>query len=121
MGSDSFSQIGTWSRWDELIDLADLVVLHRDTAWGEDLTGRVPAALRPRIRTVGPTPGAADPEGASHSIYLLGHEPVPISATDLRRRLRLGLTIHEFVPPEVHRYIVKHRLYQQGIGPGDAR
>jgi len=121
MGSDSFSQIGTWSRWEELVDLAHLVVLHRDTSWGEDLAAKVPAILRPRMRTVEPFVGVADPEGSSPSIYLLAHEPFPISATHLRERLRLGLTIHELVPPEVHRYIVKHRLYHQGDAPGDGR
>jgi nicotinate-nucleotide adenylyltransferase len=120
MGSDSFSQIGTWSRWEELVDLAHLVVLHRDTVWGEELLAKVPASLRPRICTVEPFLGVADPEGASHSIYLLAHEPFPVSATHLRERLRLGLTIHELVPPEVHRYIVKNRLYHQWSEPDDA-
>ena len=120
MGSDSFSEIGTWSRWEELVDLAHLVVLHRDTAWGEELTAKVPAILRRRMRTVEPSVGVDDPEGASHSIYLLAHDPFPISATQLRERLRLGQTIHELVPPEVHRYIVKHRLYSQGDERGDA-
>ncbi|MGD1146564.1 MAG: nicotinate-nucleotide adenylyltransferase [Thermoanaerobaculaceae bacterium] len=120
MGSDSFSQIATWSRWEELVDLAHLVVLHRGTAWGEELNVKVPACLRPRMRTVEPFLGVADPVDASRSIYLLAHEPFPISATDLRERLRLGLTIHGLVPPEVHRYIVKHRLYDQWSEPVDA-
>jgi len=72
------------------------------------------------MRVTEPFPGVADPEGGSRSIYLLAHEPFPISATHLRERLRLGLTIRELVPPEVHRYIVKHRLYHQGGEPGDA-
>ena len=121
MGSDSFSQIGTWNRWEELADLAHLVVLHRDTAWGDELAAKVPAALRSRMRTVEPFMGVADPVSAEHSVYLLAHEPFPVSATHLRERLRLGLTIHELVPPEVHRYIVKHRLYHQGSAAGDGR
>ncbi len=121
MGSDSFSQIGTWSRWEELADLAHLVVLHRDTAWGDELTAKVPERLRSRMRTVEPFVGVADPEGSQRSIYLLAHDPFPVSATHLRERLRLGLTIHELVPPEVHRYIVKHRLYHQGSPAGDGR
>lgn len=119
MGSDSFSQIGEWHRWQELVSLAHLVVLHRDTVWGEELAARVPAELRGRMRTVEPFHEVPDPEPGSNWIYLLQHEPFPVSATQLRERLRLGRSIHELVPPEVHRYIVKHRLYHQGGEPGN--
>jgi len=119
MGSDSFSQIGSWHRWQELAGLAHLVVLHRDTAWGGELAERVPAELRARLRVVEPFTPVADAEGASRHVYLLDHEPFPVSATHLRERLRRGQTIRELVPPEVHRYIVKHRLYHQGGRPDD--
>jgi nicotinate-nucleotide adenylyltransferase len=119
MGSDSFSQIGTWNRWQELVDLAHVVVLHRDTVWGEALEARVPENLRSRMRTIEPFREVQDPEPGSRWIYLLAHEPFPISATHLRDRQRQGLTIHELVPPEVHRYIVKHRLYHQGDDRSD--
>ena len=115
MGSDSFSQIGTWNRWQELVELAHLVVLHRRHGLGRGAgsagAGGAAAAACARSSLSGKVP---DPEPGSRWIYLLEHEPFPISATHLRERLRAGLTIHELVPPEVHRYIVKHRLYHQG-------
>ena len=91
MGSDSFSQIGTWHRWQELVELAHLVVLHRDTVWGKALEARVPEVLLGRMRTIEPFRKVPDPEPGSRWIYLLEHEPFPISATDLRERLRAGL------------------------------
>ncbi len=119
MGSDSFSQIGTWHRWQELVDLAHLVVLHRNTVWGEALESRVPEGLRGRMESIEPFREVPDPKPGARRIYLLEHEPFPVSATHLRERLRQGLTIHELVPPEVHRYIVKHRLYHQGDDRSD--
>ncbi len=119
MGSDSFSQIGTWHRWEELADLAHLVVLHRATVWNAELRDRVPASLRPRLRRVEEFTEVPDPGAGERLVYLLDHEPFPISATHLRERLRRGLTIRELVPPDVHRYIVKYRLYHQGEGTGD--
>jgi nicotinate-nucleotide adenylyltransferase len=113
MGSDSFSQIGTWHHWEELIDLAHLVVLHRATVWGDELEARVPEVLRRRLRRVETFAEVPDPEPGGRCVYLLDHEPFPVSATHLRERLRRGLTIRELVPPEVHRYIVKYRLYHQ--------
>lgn len=121
MGSDSFSQIGSWSRWRELVEMTHLVVLHRDTVWGDELVARVPAQLRARLRTVAPFSDVADPENGERLIYLLEHEPFPISGTHLRDRLRNGRTIRELVPPEVHRYIVKHRLYHQAGADNDER
>ncbi len=119
LGSDSFSQIGTWNRWEELADLAHLVVLHRNTVWGKDLESRAPERLRGRMETVEPFRVVPDPGSGERRIYLLEHEPFPVSATHLRERLRQGMTIHELVPPEVHRYIVKHRLYHHGNDRSD--
>jgi nicotinate-nucleotide adenylyltransferase len=110
LGSDSFSQIGSWDRWRELVDLAHLVVLHRAHIWGDELAQRVPAVLRPRLRTVVPFEHVPDPEEAT--IYLLNHEPFPISATSVRERQRRGQPIRELVPHEVNTYIEKYRLYR---------
>ena len=114
LGSDSFSQIGTWHRWEELASLAHLVVLHRAHMWGETLVERIPEALRPRLRLV--TPFEAVPEADRPTIYLLDHEPFPISATSIRDRQRRGLPIRELVPHEVSSYIDKYRLYRHERG-----
>jgi nicotinate-nucleotide adenylyltransferase len=111
MGSDSFSQIATWHRWRELVDEAHLVVLHRATVWGEELVARMPEVLHPRLRPVELFAAVPDAPSGERLIYLLNHEPFPISATVLRERLAKGLPIGELVPPQVHRYVVKHRLY----------
>ncbi len=111
LGSDSFAQIATWRHWEELPDLAHLVVLHRPTVWGEALAASAPECLRPRLTTVRPRGDVPDLEGASRPICLLAHEPFPIAASDLRERLRAGSTVRDLVPREVERYIAKHRLY----------
>lgn len=116
LGSDSFSQIESWDRWQELADSAHMVVLHRAHMWGDDLARKVPATLRPRLRLVTPFEEVPDPQGPT--IYLLDHEPFPISGTSIRERQRRGLPIRELVPHEVHSYIEKYGLYLQ---PGDDR
>jgi nicotinate-nucleotide adenylyltransferase len=119
LGSDSFSQIGSWERWQELVDLAHLVVLHRAHMWNEELRRRVPEELLPRMQLVVPFEELPDPEGST--IYLLDHEPFPISGTSIRNRQRRGLPIRELVPHEVFSYIEKYGLYQTvSAGADDA-
>jgi nicotinate-nucleotide adenylyltransferase len=110
LGSDSFSQISTWDRWRELVELAHLVVLHRAHIWGEELKQRVPEELR--LRMIEVEPFARVPDPASQTVYLINHEPFPISATVVRQRQRQGLPIRELVPHEVNSYIEKYGLYR---------
>jgi nicotinate-nucleotide adenylyltransferase len=110
MGSDSFSQIATWERWEELTDLVHLVVLHRAHIWGDELKSKVPEKLRSRMKVVAPFEDLPDP--TDHTIYLLNHEPFPISGTLIRTRQSSGRPIRELVPHEVFSYIQKYGLYQ---------
>ena len=111
MGSDSFSQLESWHRWRELVDLAHLVVLHRAHMWGDALKRRVPVWLWERVRVVQPFQEVPDPSG--RTVYLLDHEPFPISATSIRERQGRGLPIRELVPREVFSYIEKYGFYRR--------
>jgi nicotinate-nucleotide adenylyltransferase len=114
LGSDSFSQIATWDRWQELVDAAHLVVLHRAHIWGDELRDKVPAALWPRLKVVAPFERVDDP--TKPTVFLLDHEPFPISATSIRARQARGLPIRELVPHEVFTYIEKYGLYVHDHG-----
>jgi nicotinate-nucleotide adenylyltransferase len=121
MGSDSFAQITTWHRWSELPELADIVVLHRVTAWGDELLARAPEQWRSRLELVRPGERVAAADASGPRIFLLDHEPFPVSATELRARLHDGLPVGTLVPPEVYRYIVKYHLYQPSGDQRDGR
>jgi len=110
LGSDSFSQLATWKRWRELVDLAHLVVLHRAHIWGSELRRRVPEELRSRLVEVEPFANVPDP--TEQTVYLLNHDPFPVSATDVRQRQQQGYPIRELVPHEVNSYIEKYSLYR---------
>ncbi len=110
LGSDSFSQIESWERWKDLADRAHLVVLHRAHIWGDELFQRIPKELKERIQLVKPFQSVPDPVG--QTVYLLDHEPFPISATSIRERQQRGRPIRGLVPHEVHSYIEKYRLYE---------
>lgn len=113
LGSDSFSQITTWHRWEELVDLVHLVVLRRATIWGEELVKKIPEKLQRRLSPVKLFEPVPDPPPKGKLVYLLEQEPFPVSASVIRERLQAGQTIAELVPPEVHRWILKYSLYHQ--------
>ena len=118
MGSDSFAQITTWHRWSELVDLAHLVVLHRPGVWGRELASSVPGWLARRIVSLDPSRELGE-VSADKKVFVLEHEPLPISATRLREALRQGARVTDLVPPQVEQYALKYHLYQQGDSHSD--
>jgi nicotinate-nucleotide adenylyltransferase len=93
IGADAFAEIGTWYRWRDLIRLTDFIVVTR--------------------------PGHADtaPEGAR--VHRLDTVALPVSSSEIRRRLAQGETPEE-LPPAVAAYIAENGLYHFASGMPDA-
>lgn len=93
IGDDNLEKLLDWKSIGTIFELATFVVLTRGVA-------RVPAALEPRVKSGG---------------IVFAHNPtVPISSTEIRRRLREGGSVDDLVPPRVSRYIQRHGLYGKG-------
>ena len=93
LGWDAAGQFRTWHRPDQVRALATIVVVGR------------PGIGSPR---------AADLEAAgldgSNVVLCLDHTP-DVSASEIRRRVARGESIHGKVPPAVADYIAAHGLY----------
>jgi nicotinate-nucleotide adenylyltransferase len=103
IGEDNLSGLEAWRNLPRILELANFAVLTRDT--GERvLTG--PAGL----------PLLDDSAGCpSYGVIIRTHSPaVPVSATEIRNRVRAGQSIDGFVDPRVSRYIQHNRLYREG-------
>lgn len=99
VGSDSFAELATWRRWEELVDQVRLVVLARPGWDVERVAGEVPAALARRLEA-----GEVD---------VVAGAPVDLSSTEIREILARG----EEPPPgalsaPVLHYIRKYCLYR---------
>lgn len=92
LGADSAMGIVSWHRWEDVVARADVLVVPRPGFTHEDVTEVLPTA---------------------RSIDM---EPVSISATTIRERIREGLSVEGLVPKPVIEYIEANHLY---ANPGE--
>jgi len=110
IGSDAFRGLPEWHRWQEVLDLAHLVVLRRP---GVPLLLAGPLAVLSDERRV---PGV--PEGAAGKILYLDVPMRAVSATAARAALAAGAPTDGLLPAAVRTYINQHHLYGEASDPG---
>jgi len=98
IGDDNLARLHEWRSIDRIFELANFAVLTRGGA-------KVPPYAAVRVVP----PGKRPRSGA----IVFAHNPtVPISSTDIRRRVREGESIDGLVDPLVSRYIHHYALYK---------
>ena len=102
LGVDAFLHFQSWHRWEEILQLAHLVVVHRP---GYSLP---PVGWYETRLTVNKQDLASKPSG---NIYLLAVTPLDISATQLRELLKHGRNPRYLLPDSVINYIQRLQLY----------
>lgn len=105
IGSDAFAEIATWSRYPAVLDLAHFVVVSRPGITLDSLRARVPSAFSR------PFDAAYRGRPAKTRVILVEADTPDVSSTEIRRRVRAGESLSEFVPESVADYIRTHRLY----------
>lgn len=106
MGRDSFATLDTWHNWDQLVQLAHILVVARP-GWLLPESGAV-ADLLQSCRG----DSTAIAQQAAGAIVVLEQRLLPISATDIRAQIRTGNSPQFLVPDGVWKYIRRNGLYQ---------
>lgn len=116
IGLDAFLDFPSWRDPQTLLELCSFVVLSRP---GLSFRALSTVALLPPI----PYRSLADlDEGRTSRIEAplgtlgltcLKLPPSPVSASDIRSRIRQGLPVANLLPPLVESYILQHHLYQE--------
>ncbi len=111
MGADSWKDIRTWHRWEEVLLLTDHIIVSRP-GYEIDLT-HVTDKVRDRIIDVRGTDRAVS-LGQRTGIFITDAVQIDISATDIRRDVGQDEVLDRpgDVPPEVAKYIEKYELYR---------
>lgn len=106
MGMDSFVALDTWHRWQELIELAHLVVVARP---GWELPAQGPVAdLIVQHRA----DAEAIRSASAGKLVILEQRLLPISATEIRAQIKAGESPQFLVPDAVWSYIRAQGLYR---------
>lgn len=105
VGSDAFNGLRSWYHWQEIPDLANIIVVeragqqHAFPQWAQDYLVDNADLLRAR---------------KSSCVMPVTTTGYNISATDIRRRMHQGDNVDGMMPGKVLRYIREQGLYQDG-------
>lgn len=107
MGLDSFVEINTWKSYKELLIAASFVVIDRPDHKLISIEQVIAEVFPDYCKK---SAGLWETEG-QNKIYSFTMEPVPVSSTLVREKLRTGKSVRGLVPSEVAQYIKKWKLY----------
>jgi len=107
-GADAFAEIATWSRYPDVLDMANFIVISRPGCAAGELPRRLPT-LAARMTTTVDVAGNRD----ERRILLVDARTPDVSSTVVRHRLETGASIAGLVPAAVATYIEQHGLYSR--------
>lgn len=110
VGSETFLDLLTWREPRRVARLARLVVIPRAGS-PFDAEG---AAAQKVLREIGVAGGFVDADGGvpPRGVLIVHATSLPLSASELRRRVREGRSLHFRMPPAAIAYVHSHGLYR---------
>ncbi|MFZ4857503.1 MAG: nicotinate-nucleotide adenylyltransferase [Desulfuromonadaceae bacterium] len=111
IGADSFLEIGSWHRYDEILNSCHLIVLERPGSPVSDRIAALPKAIREEF-TLDRDNGCLRHHAGTTITFITGVS-LDVSSTEIRRLAAIDADISTFVPPDVAAYISQQRIYHQ--------
>jgi nicotinate-nucleotide adenylyltransferase len=109
IGSDSFLEIGTWFRYQEIFSLCNIVVVERPASVVLSMLSSLPRELLKDFS--GDAAGKQLMHRSGHTVHYLEGIPLNISSSGIRSLAASGRSIRYLVPDEVDKFIKDNRLY----------
>jgi nicotinate-nucleotide adenylyltransferase len=122
LGMDTFQDFGTWKNVQEILERVHLAIATRP-GYTNDLTSEtirtlvdgLPFSYQIHRKEKGVLSYSCLETG--NNLTFCDIEPLDISSSEIRIRIRDGLSVKKMLPPEVERYIMAHHLYQEDPRP----
>ncbi len=115
IGLDAFLEFPTWREPNALLELCSFVVMNRPGTSFQDLTRLNLFQTLPRESLAALDAGQIsqlDIPLGDRRLVCLHLTPSEISASDIRKRVRTGLSVANLLPLTVESYILRHHLYE---------
>lgn len=109
IGADSFNDITTWCEYEEILELASLVVVERPVTPVKKIAEVLPDSIARKYWYDTGTESYVRDSGVS--ITYLSTTLMAISSSEIRQRVAKGLSIRYLLPLEVAGYIIENNLY----------
>ncbi len=110
LGVDAFLGLPGWHQWQQLLELAHIVVAHRPGWSLQDL--HMPQPLQQMVEGRWLTDASALRTQQAGGVLLQGVTQLDISATDIRARIVAGKSANFLLPAKVWQYIQSQDLYR---------
>ncbi len=115
IGLDAFLDIAGWKSAETLLTLTNILVLSRpripfSRAASLALFPPLPATHLQRL-DAGQQRRLDLPSGPHTTITFLQIDPCEASSSAIRKRIRMGTDVTDWLPPPVHSYIIRNNLY----------
>lgn len=108
MGSDSFADFGSWKQYSAIFSCCNIVTITRPGS-RISLRDALPVDIAHEFCYHEAENRLSHRSG--YSVYSIEGTQLDISSTDIRSRIRKGLSIKYLVPESVERYIIQQRFY----------
>lgn len=112
LGVDAFLEIETWREYRRVLDQCSFIVISRPGYRLAEAKNVLGDEYRDRIHELPPVPNVKG-DVMEARVFLLPIDALGISSTEIRRRIRHGLSIRGMVPEEVEAYILENSLYMR--------
>ena len=112
-GLDSFLEIQTWHQWERLLSLCNFVVISRPGYHFVDLA-KISFMEGAAHELAGLDRGDLKQAMVRSAAFTIFLEMIPlfdISSTDIRNRVKAGVSIKYLLPEAIETYIIKNKLY----------
>lgn len=114
MGLDSWVNFSSWFKWQEILQLSNLLVIHRPT--NETRPAGSAPEDDPALRHYRQQHEVAPQQLCRHragKVAFLNSLAMPIASSRIRQALAQGIACDAALPEAVNTYIIQHHLYEE--------
>jgi len=115
LGIDAFLEIETWKEYEKLLNRCSFIVVNRPGFHLKEAKEVLKGIYRERMYEL----SEADERGeieedlfSSYQIFLLPIASLDIASSEIRKKVRKGISMKDMVPEAVKAYIKENKLYQ---------